>query len=174
MADAATGEPPALDPAAGWRTGLETWSRALVQTLLAHPWFLQLPITGPPRTPGRIAWFDRGLQALADTGLDEIEKAGVILLINGSAFWEARVITEVGGAARAHGTDPEAETAAYGRALRGLLSPSRFPYLRRALDAGLFDDDTDDFGFGLELALDGIERLVERRARGRKLPRPSE
>lgn len=164
MADAATGEPPVLDPAAGWRAGLELWSRSLVAALLVHPWFLDVPITGPPRTPGRVAWFERGLEALAATRLSEVEKAGVILLVNGSAFWEARVVVEVGGAARAHGTSPERETADYGAALSALIAPERFPHLRRALDAGIFEDDVDDFAFGLELALDGVERLVQRRA----------
>jgi AcrR family transcriptional regulator len=164
MADAATGQPPALDPGAGWRAGLERWSRALVAALLEHPWFLQVTITGPPRTPGRVAWFERGLEALAPTGLTETEKAGVILLVNGCAFWEARVAIEVGGAARARGTSPEAETSAYGAALGRFVTADRFPRVRRAIDAGIFEDDADDFAFGLQLALDGVERLVERRA----------
>ena len=166
MADAATGEPPRVDPAAGWRAGLERWSRALVTALLEHPWYLDVQITGPPRTPGRVAWLDRGLQVLAGTGLTETEKAGVILLLNGSAFWEARVIVEIGGTARERGSTIERETADYGAALSALVTAERFPALRRALDAGIFEDDADDFGFGLQLALDGIERLVERRGGG--------
>lgn len=164
MGDVATGEPPVLDPEAGWRAGLERWAGGLVAALLEHPWYLDVQITGPPRTPGRVAWFDRGLQALAPTRLTETEKAGVILLVNGSCFWEARVMIEVGGAAHAHGTTPEDETAAYGAALDPLVTAERFPWLRRALDAGIFEDDADDFAFGLQLALDGVERLVERRA----------
>lgn len=164
MGDAATGTPPQLDPDAGWRAGLEAWSRGLVAALLRHPWYLDITITGPPRTPGRVAWLDRGLEALAQTGLTETEKAGVILLVNGSAFWEARVMVEVGGAARAHGSTPYDETVAYGAALEPLVTAQRFPSLRRALDAGIFDDDADDFAFGLQLVLDGVERLVRRRA----------
>jgi AcrR family transcriptional regulator len=171
MADAASGEPPRLDPAAGWRAGMERWTRAMYRALLVHPWYADLPITGPPRLPNGVAWFDRALEALAQTGLDEGEKLGVVLLANGTAFWHARLTIEFGGAARARGSSVEEETAAYGTAIDGLISGERFPSLRRALDSGVFsgeEEDADaDFEFGLRMTLDGVERLVERRRAGR-------
>ena len=47
-----------------------------------------------------------------------------------------------------------------------LTDPERFPALHAALGSGVFDqdDDADDeFTFGLERVLDGIEALVRRR-----------
>jgi hypothetical protein len=38
-----------------------------VQRYLAHPWVLDIPITGSPTTPSGAAWLDAGLQVLADT-----------------------------------------------------------------------------------------------------------
>jgi hypothetical protein len=53
-------------------------------------------------------------------------------------------------------------------ALAVLVDAQRFPALRRALDAGIFDASGKDrdahFTFGLERILDGIERLVSDRA----------
>jgi Tetracyclin repressor-like, C-terminal domain len=51
--------------------------------------------------------------------------------------------------------------------LSRVVDGERFPALRRALDAGLFDPSKAGrdagFAFGLERVLDGIERLLERR-----------
>jgi hypothetical protein len=110
-----------------------------------------------------LEWLDRGLAALADTGLTEDEKANVILLVNGYVFSEARLSVDLANLGRAS-DDPVIATV-----MTSLVDAERFPALRRALDAGLFNgpDDRDaDFSFGLERVLDGIERLVEERARG--------
>jgi hypothetical protein len=52
--------------------------------------------------------------------------------------------------------------------MRTQIDPERFPSVRAVVDAGVFDDEEDtrdaDFAFGLALWLDGVERLVERRA----------
>jgi AcrR family transcriptional regulator len=167
MLDAAVGVPDPPDPRAeDWRPALERWWRALVAVLQRHPWVLQIPISGPPITPSQLAWLDRGLQALADTALSEPEKAAVILLLNGHAFWEARLSLDLGRAAGAGGGtagDREPSTSAL---LRRLVDAERFPALRKALDAGIFADQSRnaDIAFGLERILDGVERLVVRHA----------
>ena len=51
--------------------------------------------------------------------------------------------------------------------LRVVLPPDALPALTRALDAGVFDDDpsgfpADEFAFGLDLILDGLERAAAR------------
>lgn len=169
MRDVALGPPPPLDLAdGGWRGALERWSQGVVTQLLKHPWALEVPITGPPTTPGAIAWLDMGLQALADAPLSESEKAGVILQLNGSAFWEARIAIEMGGGSGPHaaGRDElDAAVADYGAMLAGHVTAERFPALQKALAAGIFEDDVDDFAFGRQLTLDGVERLLERRTR---------
>ncbi len=48
--------------------------------------------------------------------------------------------------------------------LREVLPPDTLPALTRALGAGVFDDDTsefpaDEFSFGLNLILSGVERI---------------
>ena len=55
----------------------------------------------------------------------------------------------------------------YRDTLRGLTDADRFPALHALLDAGVFDraDPPDDeFAFGLERILDGVEALIRARA----------
>jgi hypothetical protein len=62
--------------------------------------------------------------------------------------------------------EPGESTQAFGELLRTLLDAERFPALLRAVEAGAFDpSDSDaftDFGFGLGIMLDGVERLMQR------------
>jgi AcrR family transcriptional regulator len=152
MLDTALGPPPPAldDPGDDWRAALELWTRAVLDALLAHPWAIKVPITGPPMSPVQLAWLDRGLRALEGTGLTEGEKADVVLLLNGYAFWEARLQTEV-----ATGEPPEPP--------EGIED---MPALRRALAAGIFEDESvGDRGvaFGLGRILDGVAVLVAAR-----------
>ena len=151
MLDAGLGPPPRVldDPRDGWRAGLERWTHGVLAALLRHPWALKVPISGPPMTPMQLAWLDRGLRALEDTGLSEGEKADVVLLLNGYAFWEARLRTELAAAS--------APTSVPSELTEGM------PALQRALAAGIFEDDSvGDAGvaFGLGRILDGVEVLI--------------
>jgi AcrR family transcriptional regulator len=163
MFDAGVGHTTALgSPVGGWRPALERLAWELLTVLRRHPWALHIPL-GPPTTPNRLEWLDRGLAALADTGLTDDEKANVILLVNGYVFSEARLSVDLAN------LGPASDDPVIATVMTSLVDAERFPALRRALDGGLFNgpDDRDaDFSFGLERVLDGIERLVEERARG--------
>jgi hypothetical protein len=55
----------------------------------------------------------------------------------------------------------------YSDTLRRLTHPDSFPALHAVLDAGVFDHaepPDDEFAFGLERILDGIETLIRARA----------
>ena len=49
----------------------------------AHPWTPYVPVSGPPLAPNSVAWFEQALRSLGGTGLEEGEKAGVVLLLSG-------------------------------------------------------------------------------------------
>jgi AcrR family transcriptional regulator len=149
MLDAGLGmPPPELDePGDDWRAGLELWTRAVLAALLRHPWALKVPIAGPPMSRVQLAWLDRGLRVLEHTGLSEGEKADTILLLNGYAFWEARLRIELT-------PDPPAEPP------EGIED---MPALSRALAAGIFEDESvGDRGvaFGLQRILDGVAVMI--------------
>ena len=98
-------------------------------------------------------WLDRGLRALADTPLGEGDKAAVMLMLNGLVSWEARLTAELA-------RSPE---IVYAQVARSLVDDERFPALSAAAAAGTFEDQgrETDFAFSLQIALDGVERLIQ-------------
>lgn len=168
MVDAAVGVPPAApSEAERWRAGLSRWAWGYLAVLRRHPWALRVPITGPPATPNQIAWLEVGLRVLRGTGLDEAEKLSVILLLSGYVRNSATVVADIYAAASAS-RRPEPEIMpTWSRQLRRVTDAKRFPALHAALASGVLDrdDDPDDeFAFGLERVLDGVDALVRARA----------
>ena len=151
MLDAALGTAPALR-SPDWREGLEQWSREMLAILDEHPWGIDVPITGILGTHAQLSWLDRGLEALAGSGLDDDSKAEIVLLLNGYVFWAARLRFQV----PADGPDvipPDFDMTAY-------------PALAAAVSHGIFEGGStpdDDFAFGLERVLDGVGALIARR-----------
>ena len=168
MEDTAYGMPPE-GPAPeeeGWRAALAHWARSHRAVLYRNLWMLRIPISTPPITPHSVAWMERGLVCLRGTGLDEGEKLRIILLVSGFVRNEATLTADVEAAARASGRTADETMASYSRLLAKLTDPHRFPAVTAALASGALDraDDPDEeFTFGLERVLDGIEVLVEAR-----------
>ncbi|MET7879695.1 TetR/AcrR family transcriptional regulator [Micromonospora sp. DT68] len=161
---------PAPEPAApqhDWRAGLTRWAWAEHAVLRQRPWLLHVPITGPPITPRQLGWLEAGLRCLDDTPLPEGEKMSVLLLITGYVRTEATLTNQIAEGSRAAGVKPDEMMPAYGRMVGRLIDPVRFPALHRVLRTGVLDqsdDPADEFAFGLDRILDGIEALVHRRA----------
>jgi AcrR family transcriptional regulator len=163
MVDAALGPPPPAPPGEDWRAGLSRWAWGYHDALRRHPWALQVPIGGPPTTPNGIAWMEDGLAALAGTGLEEGEKLGVILLLSGYVRNEATLAADIAAAAATSGSEV---MPAWSSLIRRLTDAERFPALHAALASGALDQDDDpddEFEFGLERVLDGVEVLVRTR-----------
>jgi AcrR family transcriptional regulator len=167
MVDAAFGAVP--PPAAGldWRAALARWARESVTSMRAHPWAVHVPVGGPPLGPNAVAWFEHALVALRETGLAESEKASIVMMLSGYVTNHVRVMGEVQAGFLDAASTPDDAMRRYGQTLRRLTGPDRFPALHTLLDAGVFDraDPPDEeFAFGLERLLDGIEALVRARA----------
>jgi AcrR family transcriptional regulator len=166
MVDAAAGEllSTVPEPAESWRGGLSRWAWTYHDVLRRHSWVLRIPISGPPITPNQTAWLEHGLATLRETGLHEGEKMGVILLIAGYVRNEATLAADLEAAAAASGKE---FMPTWGQLIARLTDPERFPALHAAIASGIFDQDDDpdeDFAFGLERVLDGIEALMRARA----------
>ncbi|MEV5891344.1 TetR/AcrR family transcriptional regulator [Nonomuraea fuscirosea] len=171
MLDSVAGVPASLDePGHDWRDGLRRWCRAQWEMLRTHAWIVHLPITGPPATPNQLAWTDRALAVLGGTGpggtgLDERDKAGVVLLVATYMHATARLGADLGSAASS------ASIAAHSALLGSRVDARKLPALRAAVDAGAFDypagvpEDERRLGyeFGLERILDGVEALINAR-----------
>jgi AcrR family transcriptional regulator len=161
MVDSVFGAPAPASSRERWRAGLSRWAREHMAVLRQHPWVVRVPIAGPPLLPNQVAWFERGLWVLRDTGLAEGAKVSVLVLVNGFVRNAATLESDLRAAAEATGADPGVE---YGRRLEALCDAERFPAIRSALDARVFDgadDPNAEFEFGLARILDGIAVLVE-------------
>lgn len=177
--DAAFGDPPADPASAGWREELASWTRDVTAAHLAHPWVLDIPISGPPAMPHQIAWLDRVLTVLAATPLTSQERLSVSVLLSGYSRNQAELARDLARGRDRTGITDEEVFPEYERVLRRLVSPERFPAVhailteeaadgeevhdRPPVDPGGHDHETD-FEFGLQRILDGIATYVAERA----------
>lgn len=168
MADSVAPAPP--EPAGMlWRDYLALWTKAQRDLVLEHPWLLSITRFAPPLGPRRLLWLDRALAVLAGTGLEDGEKINVAGALSGYALTDA-ALTHAAGTGFPELDESGIEGAAdYGEVLAGVLDPETYPALSAAVRSGALRGaagwvDDDDFRFGLGLLLDGIERLIARRA----------
>ncbi|WBB69777.1 TetR/AcrR family transcriptional regulator [Micromonospora sp. WMMD812] len=167
MVDAAYGESPGLSGRGlDWRTALGRWSWAERAALQRHPWVVRVPISGPPLTPCTLGWLEDGLRCLDGTGLTATEKMSVMLLLTGYVRNEVLLMVQVQEGSAASGRTPDEIMSEYARLVARVADPARFPALHEVLASGAIDQDDgpdDEFAFGLERVLDGVEALVSRR-----------
>jgi AcrR family transcriptional regulator len=173
MVDTALGAPPALPDGTSWRDGLRLWAEGCRDRYRAHPWALQVPITGPPLGPNNVRWLEFGLAALRETALSDQQKLSSVLLVSAFVRGEEAITADILARIAETGRPPED----YDRLLGGLIDPVQFPELHRAIGSGaLADEDPDDIGmdaefeFGLERILDGVDALVRSARRRRRAP----
>lgn len=164
MVDAAWGQPPEPPgPGATWRQGLAEWTWALRAAARRHRWLVRIPLSSLPILPNQVAWFDLALGYMRGTGLPEARKASVALLLSGYVRNEAATEADIEAAVRASGQTVLEWMSGYARMLRELADPERFPALAVFLQAGVFEVDDgpdDEFIFGLDRILDGVEALI--------------
>jgi AcrR family transcriptional regulator len=164
MVDAAWGDSPGPGaPGEGWRAGLSRWAWAIRAQAKQHPWVVRIPINSLPIMPREVAWFEQALDCMRDTGLTEARKASVIMLLAGYVRNLATTEADIEAAIRASGLSPAEWMASYPRMLGKLTDPQRFPALSAFIAAGVFEADDgpdDEFIFGLDRILDGIESLI--------------
>ena len=145
-----------------WRGAMEKWCRDYRSLLMGHPWMLQVPLSGPPATPRQLAWMEAAVVALEATGLTVAEQMQVLLQLNVYVRGDVALYASLG-------TEPgegEGVSDPWARLVTRLAPQERYPAIHRIIGTGEFDDDddpTEQFEFGLERMLDGIERLVEER-----------
>ena len=167
MGDAAMDDPPPL-PDGDWREKLAFWAKTLLVAIRKRPWFLQIPITGPPTGAKSLAWFDSALGALRGTPLEAGEKVGIVMGLITFVHGEARLSLTL---EQGFEDDPAAFGSQYGKALRELVDPRRMPALAEVVASGVFDVDAPydakeveaEFAFGLHLFLEGIASHIATR-----------
>lgn len=174
MQDAAQGIPDRERSAgAGWREGLEVWALTALEQQLEHPWFVEIPVSGPPLMPRGIDWMDWAMDILSATPLAPIEKISALLLVNGYVRNEVAMTLSLERGRQARGGAPDEEDREFLEGMRALITADSHPSLASLLEEGFFagesgaevvDGDTFMFRFGLDRILDGIERLIAERS----------
>lgn len=172
MADAGVGLPPAPsgEAGAGWRELLTEWAYAQRAVLMANTWILRIPLTGAPVSPNQLAWMERGLAALADTGLTEGEKLSAIIVVGGLVRNEATMAADMMDAMAASGLSPEVAMGQYLRTLRLMTGPDTHPAVTRLLESDAFGGAGEpdfQFRFGLDRLLDGLATRISGRGPSR-------
>lgn len=161
MQEEATGAPSeATRTAGGWRERLEALYREQLQHYLAHPWVLEIPLSGVPATPNSAAWMDAGLSALAETPLSYEERLAVMLLVTGTARWAGTVLTAYARVEREQGLRDDEIARREDAMFRALITADAYPELRAAIEAGAFLDESDPFSFALARGLEGVADYI--------------
>lgn len=145
----------------GWRERLRHWAQVQREVLDRHSWITEMPMATPPLAPNSLTFVERGLEALDDTGLADQDKLRVIGLISSYTLSESRMAHEAVRAAVSAPPDAPA-TWTFESLLRELVDEQGYPRLSRIAAADSSEDESDEFAFGLDRILDGVEALVER------------
>jgi AcrR family transcriptional regulator len=164
----------------GWRPRLRSWAIIQRDMMDRHPWITQMPMAAPPLAPNSLAFVEHGLEALDRTSLGDADKLRVIGLLSSYALSEARMANDAARAAQAAAgaAAAAAETAAdaaepppawsYEALLRELADEQTYPRLHRlAWAADIGDspsgfDEREEFLFGVDAILDGVQALIDR------------
>lgn len=164
----------------GWRDGITAWVLAMRAAYREHSWLVDIPISGAPITPNSLLIVDWFLREVRSLPLSDGEKMSTLLLLTSYARATAAQERDIGAAAAAAADPADVTGANFFEVLAELVTPERFPYLSPLLTAGGYvadpgaepypDDGDDDFSFGLERILDGIEYHVERVEAGAGAP----
>ena len=162
MIDAAFSDAPRCS-AEDWRNELAKWGRAELALFRKRPWLLQTVLQRVAMGPKWTAWLDAALTALSSTSLRGSELFAAVTLVDAHVRAAAQIFVGAPGA--------WAENFNYvlGRASQD----PRLTGLAHAIGQSLEEADEsiegeilDQFEFGLERILDGIESLLRSRAAG--------
>ena len=153
-----------------WRARLRMWAMVQREMIDRHPWITQMPMAAPPMAPNSLTFVERGLEAMDETGLADADKLRVIGLISSYTLSEARMANDAARAAQ----QAQAATAGgepvpawtWEGLVREVADEQTYPRLHRlAWSASIGDDPTgfdeqEEFLFGLDRILDGVEVLI--------------
>jgi AcrR family transcriptional regulator len=162
MQDAVLAEVPLVDPDLGWRDALEYSARQDWELYQRHPWVVQVMTTRSVPGPHYMATFEARLRVLDGIGLSGREVVAVANLVAQYVEGAARRVAEAQQAERSTGVSQEQWWGSRD-SLWSHLTEERYPTLARVWMAGGYEGLVDDFEFGLQRVLDGVEVLVASR-----------
>jgi AcrR family transcriptional regulator len=167
----------------GWRARLRMWAIVQRDMIDLHPWITQMPMAAPPVAPNSLAFVERGLATMDGTPLADADKLRFIGLISSFTLSEARMANDALRAARdaaaaaGDGAEP-APPWTYDALLRELADEETYPRLYRIAwtppgdgGSGGPPSEREEFLFGIDRILDGIQAYMDRAGPGEPAPR---
>ncbi len=153
MVDLIIGEITLPTPGGDWRAAMRARASSAHKVMLAHPWAPMLVVSRINVGPNMLRYIDATLGTLRQAGLswEETDRA-----------WNAMDSHIYGFTLQLQNfpVDP-AEYAAAAASYLPMLPAEQYPYMHELTErvAAGTHDGTHDFAFGLELILDGLDRL---------------
>ncbi|HZA40112.1 MAG TPA: TetR/AcrR family transcriptional regulator [Actinomycetota bacterium] len=163
---------PATD--GGWRARLEAIAREDWALYRRHRWLLEVSFARSVMGPNVLQGFEGALAAISGTGFTASEMPRVVTLLGVYVRGAAKNAADAIDAAQQTGVSDDEWWLEREPILDKYIDFSRYPTLGEVAEAGGFtemggDADyfyqraLDDFEFGLERVLDGLEAYIERR-----------
>jgi AcrR family transcriptional regulator len=152
-----------------WRSRLRAWAMIQREMIDRHPWITQMPMAAPPMAPNSLTFVERGLEAMDGSGLADADKLRVIGLISSYTLSEARMAHDAARAARAAAAAAgggQVPVWTFEALLREVADEQTYPRLHglawaeRIGDSPSGFDEQEEFLFGLDRILDGVEVLI--------------
>ncbi|HYN90225.1 MAG TPA: TetR/AcrR family transcriptional regulator C-terminal domain-containing protein [Ardenticatenaceae bacterium] len=154
IVDLVVSEMELADGGAGWKVAIRKTAISAHEVLVRHPWAASLMMSTTGVSPARLRWMDSLLRCLREAGFSaELTHHAYHALdshITGFTLWEVSFPFDA------------AELANIGVAFLRELPGDEYPYLAEHIEQHLTPsshDDEGEFEFGLDLILDGLERL---------------
>jgi AcrR family transcriptional regulator len=145
----------------GWRESLADVARQSLAGYRRHPWLLDASLSRGLVGPNQAAVLDRLLTILDGTGLTGGQKMAVVGLVVGYVQGRARQLADNARTVRRSGMTDVQFWQEFAPLLTPHLDAARFPAF-----ATVWGDDelsfADEFEFGLQRVLDGIESYINR------------
>lgn len=149
---------------ADWREGMRQYVRDCIAVFLKHPWYAELPISGVPITPHNLLFVDLALRPMRKLPLNDYEKMSTVLLLSNYARSVGQIQRDMVRAIEGGASPGAFSGLEYSKALKLLVKADRYPDLQPLIASGVYTEENpadnpigNDFDFGLERILDGIE-----------------
>jgi AcrR family transcriptional regulator len=140
---------------ADWREAMRRRAMSARGVFARHPWAAALIDTRMQREPSGLAYADRVLGTLLRAGLSPAVAGNAFLVLDSYIYGYERQRSLLA-------RDEDGDPADSAQGVADAIPPGAFPALAQVAAAYAerpFDDDAG-FAFGLDLLLDGIERLL--------------
>jgi hypothetical protein len=162
-----------FDPAQ-WRENIALIARGYREFYLRHPWIFELSTHRPVLGPNTMAAYDMALSAFDGLGLDEVEMDVSLTAISSYVHGAVRDAARAEMVKKLSGMTDSEWWERVSPALED-IDYSPYPVASRVGPIvgelyGLGDPERS-FNFGLELLLDGFERLIESKRKVDAKPR---